>query len=63
MQHCFRLDVVVQEGAAVYELLAGKKEPLQAGWDALLRLNLDAQIIDQAVAFHVERESPGAHVL
>lgn len=49
-------DAVVQEGAAVLELLAGKSEPLPAGWDAVLRLNIDAHIFDQAVALHLERE-------
>lgn len=36
MESGFLLDVVVGEGAAVFELLAGEDQALLVGWDAFL---------------------------
>ena len=41
------LDVVVREGAAVLELLAGKDEALLVGRDALLVLDLGLDVVDR----------------
>ena len=40
------LDVVVREGAAVFELLAGENESLLIRWNSFLVLNLRLYIID-----------------
>jgi len=40
------LDVVVREGAAVFQLLAGEDEALLVGGDALLVLNLGLDVVD-----------------
>ena len=40
------LDVVVGEGAAIFELLAGEDQALLVGWDAFLVLDLALDIVD-----------------
>jgi len=42
----FLLDVVVREGAAVFELFAGEDQSLLVGWDAFLVLDLALDIVD-----------------
>ena len=40
------LNVVVREGAAVFELLAGEDEALLVWWDSLLVLDLGLDVLD-----------------
>ena len=48
------LDVVVREGAAIFQLLAGKDESLLIGRDALLVLNLSLDVLDGVRRLDVE---------
>ena len=48
------LDVVVAEGAAVLELLAGEDQALLVGRDALLVLDLGLHIVDRVGRLHLE---------
>ncbi len=48
------LDVVVGEGAAVFELLAGEDQALLVWWDALLVLDLALDIVDGIGGFYLE---------
>ena len=46
MKGRFFLNVVVREGSAILELLAGEDESLLIGWDSLLVLNLGFNVFD-----------------
>ena len=48
------LDVVVAQGAAILELLAGEDETLLVWWDALLVLNLGLDVVDRVRRLHLE---------
>ena len=48
------LDVVVGEGPAILQLLAGKDEPLLVWGDALLVLDLGLDILDGVRGLHLE---------
>jgi hypothetical protein len=48
------LDVVVAEGAAVLQLLAGEDQALLVGGDALLVLNLGLDVVDGVGGLDVE---------
>ena len=48
------LDVVVAEGAAILELLAGEDKALLVGGDALLVLDLGLHVIDRVGGLDVE---------
>lgn len=48
------LDVVVGEGAAVFELLAGEDQALLVGRNALLVLDLGLDIVDGVRGLHLE---------
>ena len=48
------LDVVVAEGAAVLELLAGEDQALLVGRDALLVLDLGLDIVDRVRGLDLE---------
>ena len=48
------LDVVVAEGAAILELLAGEDKALLVGDDALLVLDLGLDVIDRVGGLDVE---------
>ena len=50
------LDVVVGEGAAVLELLAGEDEPLLVRGDALLVLDLGLHVVDGVRGLHLQRD-------
>jgi hypothetical protein len=50
------LDVVVGEGAAVLELLAGEDEPLLVRRDALLVLYLGLHVVDGVRGLHLQRD-------
>ena len=50
------LDVVVREGAAVLELLAGEDEALLVRGDSLLVLDLGLHIVDGVRRLHIERD-------
>ena len=56
VQGRFLLDVVVGQGASVFELLAGKNQALLIGWDAFLVLNLGLDVLDGIGAFHIQRD-------
>ena len=51
------LDVVVGEGAAVFELLAGEDQALLVGWNALLVLDLGLDIVDGIGRLHLKGDS------
>lgn len=48
------LDVVIGQGAAVFELLAGEDQALLIGRDAFLVLDLGLDIVDGVGRFHLE---------
>ena len=48
------LDVVISQGPAILELLAGKDEPLLVRGNALLILNLGLDIVDGVRTLHLE---------
>ena len=50
----YLLDVVVAEGTAILELLAGENQTLLIGWDAFFVLNLGLDIVDRVARFHLE---------
>ena len=50
----YLLDVVVAEGAAILELLAGEDETLLVWGDALLVLDLALHIVDGVARLHLE---------
>ena len=54
MQGGFLLDVVITQGAAIFQLLAGENETLLIGRDSLLVLNLGLDIIDRIGGFDVQ---------
>jgi hypothetical protein len=51
------LNVVVREGTAVLELLAGEDQALLVGWDSLLVLNLGLDIVDGVGRLHLKGDS------
>ena len=56
MKGGFFLDVVVAEGAAVFELLASEDQSLLIRRNALLVLNLSLDVLDGVRRLHVERD-------
>ena len=52
----FLLDVVVREGAPVFELLAGEYQPLLVGRDALLVLDLGLDVVNRVRRLDLERD-------
>jgi hypothetical protein len=54
MQRALLLDVVVGEGAAVFELLAGEDQALLVWRDALLVLDLALHIVDGVAGLDLE---------
>ena len=54
MQGRLLLDVVVGEGSAVLELLAGEDQSLLVGGDALLVLDFGLDIVDGVRRLHLE---------
>jgi len=50
------LNVVITQGAAVFELLSSKDESLLIRGDALLVLDLGFDIVDRVAGLHVERD-------
>merc|ERR1711937_179922 len=51
------LNVVVRQSAAVFQLLAGKNQPLLIRWDSLLVLNLRLDVVDCIAGFHIKSDS------
>jgi hypothetical protein len=56
MQSGLLLDVVVGQGAAILELLAGEDQALLIRWDALLVLDLALHIVDGVGRFNFQRD-------
>jgi hypothetical protein len=56
VQRRLLLDVVVGEGAAVLELLAGEDEALLVRRDALLVLDLGLHVVDGVRGLHLQRD-------
>ena len=56
MQGRFLLDVVVGEGAAVFELLAGKDQALLVWRDAFLVLDLGFDIINSVGGLNLQSD-------
>jgi len=54
VQRRLLLDVVVGEGAAILELLAGEDEALLVGRDALLVLDLGLDVVDRVRRLNLE---------
>ena len=51
------MDIVVGEGAAVFELLACEDEALLVRWYAFLVLDLGLHIVDRVAGLHLEGDS------
>jgi hypothetical protein len=56
MQRRFFLDVIIGQGTAVFELLAGKNQALLIRGDAFLILNLGFDVIDRVGWLDIERD-------
>lgn len=56
MERGFLLDVVVGQGAPVFELLAGKDQALLIWRDALLVLDLALDVVDGVGGFDLESD-------
>ena len=54
MESALLLNVIVGEGAAVFQLLAGKDKTLLIWGDALLVLNLRLDVVDSITRFDFE---------
>merc|ERR1712056_21480 len=54
MESTFLLNVIVRQGAAIFQLLAREDEPLLIRWDAFLVLDLSLDVVDSVTCFHVE---------
>jgi len=52
----FLLDVVITQGASVFELLPGEDETLLVRWNSFLVLNLGLHIIDGIGRFDIQRD-------
>merc|ERR1711871_1096866 len=52
----FFLNVVVGQGAAIFQLLAGKDESLLVRWNSLLILDLGFHIIDGVASLHIQSD-------
>uniref|UniRef100_G3QA54 Uncharacterized protein n=1 Tax=Gasterosteus aculeatus TaxID=69293 RepID=G3QA54_GASAC len=64
MEGGFLLDVVVGEGAAIFQLLAGKDQPLLIWGDAFLILDLGLHVLDGVAGLDLQRDglaSEGLH--
>ena len=48
------LNVVIGEGATIFQLLAGENQSLLIRWDSLLILNLRLDIVNRVGRFHLE---------
>ena len=57
------LDVVVTEGATIFQLLATKLQNLYAGWNALFVLNLGLQILDGVAWIHFKSDGLASQCL
>ena len=58
------LDVVVSQGAAILQLLAGKDQALLVRWNALLVLDLALHVLDGVGGLHLQGDglaSQGLH--
>ncbi|KFO74372.1 hypothetical protein N303_12432, partial [Cuculus canorus] len=53
----FLLDVVIRQGASIFQLLAGKDQPLLVRGDPLLVLDLGLHILDGVTGLHLESDS------
>merc|ERR1719387_1661122 len=51
------LDIIIRQGPAVLELLAGKDQPLLIGRDSFLVLDFGLHIVDRIARFYVQRDS------
>ena len=56
MKGRFLLNVVVGQGTAIFELLAGEDETLLIRWDTLLILNLRLDIVDGVGRFNLKSD-------
>ena len=56
MQGRFLLDVVVAQGSAILELLAGEDETLLVRRNAFLVLNLALDVVDGVAGFDLESD-------
>ena len=54
MERGLLLDVVVGQGAAIFQLLAGEDEALLIRGDALLVLDLSLDVVDRVRRLHLE---------
>ena len=54
MQGRLFLDVVIREGAAIFQLLAGKDQPLLVRGDALFILDLGLHVLDGVTGLHLQ---------
>ena len=56
MQSRFLLDVVIAQGAAIFELFSGKDETLLIRGDTLLVLNFGLNVVDGVRWLNIERD-------
>ena len=61
MQGRLLLDVVVAQGATVFELLAGEDKTLLIRRDALLVLDLALDVVDGIRGLHLEGDGLASH--
>merc|ERR1719487_803969 len=57
MQSTFFLDIVVRQGAPVFQLFACKDQPLLVGWNSLFVLDLSFYVVDRVASLHIKGNS------
>jgi len=57
MKGALLLDVVIAQGSAIFELLAGKDETLLVRWDSLFVLDFGFNVIDGIGRFDFQSDS------
>jgi hypothetical protein len=57
MQRALFLDVVVGQGAAIFELLAGEDQALLVWWDTLFILDFGLDVVDGVGGLDLEGDS------
>lgn len=62
MKRRFLLDVVVRQGATVFELLAGEDQALLVRRNALLVLDLALDIVDRVRRLYFERDGLASYL-
>jgi hypothetical protein len=56
MKRRFLLNVIITQGAAIFQLFAGKNQTLLIRWDALLVLDFGLDVVNRIRWFHIKSD-------